>query len=107
MSNAQDRLAQVAMASGDTSVSELYRELGIKPVTLYRYVGPDGQLREQGEMVLATPNRCAVPRTVSARPVCGVVHEDDPECDRPSWSTSRREQRTVRRVGAYDSGSIW
>ena len=24
------------------------------PVTLYRYVGPQGQLREQGEKVLAT-----------------------------------------------------
>ena len=29
------------------------RELGISPVTLYRYVGPQGQLREQGEKVLA------------------------------------------------------
>ena len=38
----------------DTSVSKLCTELGIKPVTLYRYVGPQGQLREQGEKVLAT-----------------------------------------------------
>ena len=30
------------------------RELGILPVTLYRYVGPQGQLREQGQKVLAT-----------------------------------------------------
>ena len=36
-----------------TSVSALCRELGITPVTLYRYVGPQGQLREQGEKVLA------------------------------------------------------
>ena len=28
-------------------------ELGIKPATLYRCVGPQGQLREQGEKVLA------------------------------------------------------
>ena len=48
------RLAQAAMAHRDTSVSELCRELGIRPVTLYRYVGPQGQLREQGEKVLAT-----------------------------------------------------
>ena len=27
---------------------------GIAPVTLYRYVGPQGQLREQGEKVLAS-----------------------------------------------------
>ena len=51
---AQVRLAQAVMANRDTSVSELCRELGIKPVTLYRYVGPQGQLREQGEKVLAT-----------------------------------------------------
>ena len=43
-----------AMAHRDTSVSALCRELGITPVTLYRYVGPQGQLREQGEKVLAT-----------------------------------------------------
>ena len=36
------------------SVSELCRELGILPVTLYRYVGPQGQLREEGQKVLAT-----------------------------------------------------
>ena len=42
------------MANRDTSVSELCRELRIKPVTLYPYVGPEGQLREQGEKVLAT-----------------------------------------------------
>ena len=53
LSKAQVRLAQAAMAHRDTSVSELCRELGINPVTLYRYVGPQGQLREQGEKVLA------------------------------------------------------
>ena len=42
------RLAQAAMAHRDTSVSALCRELGIRPVTLSRYVGPQGQLREQG-----------------------------------------------------------
>ena len=42
------------MAHRDTSVSALCRELGINPVTFYRYVGPQGQLREQGEKVLAT-----------------------------------------------------
>ena len=46
-------LVQAAMAHRDTSVSALCRELGITPVTLYRYVGPQGQLREQGEKVLA------------------------------------------------------
>ena len=32
-------------------MSALCRELGIRPVTLYRYVGPQGQLREQGQAV--------------------------------------------------------
>lgn len=53
LSKAQVRLAQAAMASRDTSVSELCAELGIKPVTLYRYVGPRGELRDQGAKVLA------------------------------------------------------
>ena len=44
---------RAAMAHRDTSVSALCRELWIKPVTLYRYVGPQGQLREQGEQVFA------------------------------------------------------
>ena len=42
LSKAQVRLAQAAMAHRDISVSALCRELGITPVTLYRYVGPQG-----------------------------------------------------------------
>jgi DNA invertase Pin-like site-specific DNA recombinase len=52
LTKAQVRLAQAAMANRDTSVGELAAELGIKPVTLYRYVGPDGTLRENGRRVL-------------------------------------------------------
>ena len=40
------------MQSRDTSVAELAKELRIKPVTLYRYVGPNGELRENGKRVL-------------------------------------------------------
>ena len=40
------------MAQRDTSASELCTQLGIKPVTLYRYVGP------QGQKVLATWTEC-------------------------------------------------
>ena len=54
LSKAHVRLAQAAMAHRDTSVSALCSELGIRPVTLYRYVGPQGQLREQGQKVLAS-----------------------------------------------------
>ena len=52
LSKAQVRLAQAAMQSRDTSVAELAKELHIKPVTLYRYVGPNGELRENGKRVL-------------------------------------------------------
>ena len=52
LTKAQVRLAQAAMANRDTSVGELAAELGVKPVTLYRYVGPKGELRENGRRVL-------------------------------------------------------
>ncbi len=57
LSKAQVLLAQAAMAHRDTSVAALCRELGIKPVTLYRYVGPQGQLRKHGAKVLAESAR--------------------------------------------------
>jgi len=53
LTKAQVRLAQAAMARRDTSVADLAAELGIKPVTLYRYVGPTGELRNNGKRVLA------------------------------------------------------
>ena len=52
LSKAQIRVAQAAMKSRDTSVSELAAELGVNPVTLYRYVGPTGELRENAKRVL-------------------------------------------------------
>ena len=52
LSKAQVRLAQAAMVHRDTGVRELCAELGIRPPTLYRYVGPQGQLRDQGRRVL-------------------------------------------------------
>ncbi len=53
LTKAQVRLAQAAMSNRDTSVSQLAAELGVKPVTIYRYVGPNGELRENGKRVLA------------------------------------------------------
>lgn len=53
LTKAQVRLAQAAMSSRDTSVAQLAKELGVKPVTIYRYVGPNGELRENGKRVLA------------------------------------------------------
>ena len=40
------------MKNRDASVTDLAAELGIKPVTVYRYVGPDGDLREHRQRVL-------------------------------------------------------
>lgn len=38
----------------ETIVTELAAELGVNKSTLYRYVGPDGQLREQVRAVLGS-----------------------------------------------------
>jgi DNA invertase Pin-like site-specific DNA recombinase len=54
LTKAQVRLAQAAMASRDTSVAALAAELGVRPVTLYRYVDAQGNLREHGRRVLAS-----------------------------------------------------
>ena len=52
LTKAQVRLTQAAIESRDTSVTDLTMKLAFKPVTLYRYVGPDGELREHGRQVL-------------------------------------------------------
>ena len=52
LTKAQIRLAQASMKNRDTSVSELCKEIGITRPTLYRYVTPDGELREFGRRVL-------------------------------------------------------
>ncbi|MDE0207195.1 MAG: recombinase family protein [Candidatus Tectomicrobia bacterium] len=52
LTKAQVRLAQAAMKNRDTSVAELAAELGIRAVTLYRYVSPKGELRANGKRVL-------------------------------------------------------
>jgi DNA invertase Pin-like site-specific DNA recombinase len=52
MSKAQVRLAQAAMGKRETSVAALCDELRITRATLYRYVGPNGELRKHGRQVL-------------------------------------------------------
>ena len=52
LTKAQVRLAQASMKNRDTSVAELCKELGITRPTLYRYVAPNGELREFGVRVL-------------------------------------------------------
>ena len=48
LTKAQVRLAQAAMGKKETRVREVCEELGVTRVTLYRYVGPDGTLRDHG-----------------------------------------------------------
>lgn len=52
MTPAKVRLLQAAMGKPETNVAALCGELGIARQTLYRYVGPDGQLRHDGLRVL-------------------------------------------------------
>lgn len=53
LTKAQVRLAQAAMGNKETVVSELCDELGITRATLYRYIDPNGHLREHGIRVLS------------------------------------------------------
>jgi DNA invertase Pin-like site-specific DNA recombinase len=59
LTKAQVRLAQAAMRKKETIVSELCEELGITSATLYRYLSPDGQLRDHGKRVLKFQNKKA------------------------------------------------
>lgn len=52
LSKAKVRLAQAAMSNRESGVTELCEELGITRTTLYRYVGPNGELREHGKRVI-------------------------------------------------------
>ena len=52
LTKVQVRLVQAAMKNRDTSVAALAAKLRVKPVTLYRYVRPRGELRENGKQVL-------------------------------------------------------
>lgn len=52
LTKAQIRLAQAAMGKKETVVSELCKELGITRATLYRYVSPAGELRNNALKIL-------------------------------------------------------
>src|ERR1700674_4575475 len=49
MTASKVRFAMVAMGQPRTKISNLCQELGVGRQTLYRYVGPDGELRKDGE----------------------------------------------------------
>lgn len=46
------QIAMAAMGNEETVVNDLCRELGITRQTLYRYVSPQGKLRESGKQLL-------------------------------------------------------
>jgi len=52
LTKAQVRLAEAAMKNRDTSVRELCKELSITRPTLYKYIGPNGELRDYAKRVL-------------------------------------------------------
>ncbi|MER3353351.1 MAG: recombinase family protein [Hoeflea sp. D1-CHI-28] len=45
-------IAQAVMRDRDANVAEFCRQLGISTMTLYRYIAPDGTLREKGVKLL-------------------------------------------------------
>lgn len=57
MTTAKLRLAQAAMGKPETKIGDLCAELGITRQTLYRFVDPKGELRTDGEKLLARRNR--------------------------------------------------
>lgn len=52
MTAAKLRLVMAAMGKPETKVGELCLELGVTRQTLYRHIGPDGSLREDGKKIL-------------------------------------------------------
>lgn len=53
MTAAKVRLAAASMGKPGTVVGDLCVELGVSRQTLYRHVGPTGELRTEGEKILA------------------------------------------------------
>lgn len=52
MTAAKLRLAMAAMGKSGTVVGQLCKELGVTRQTLYRYVDPDGTMRDAGRKLL-------------------------------------------------------
>lgn len=59
MTPAKLRLAQASMGKPETKVGDLCTELGITRQTLYRFVGPKGELRADGEKLLKKKKRAS------------------------------------------------
>lgn len=57
MTAAKLRLAQAAMGKPETRIADLCAELGVTRQTLYRHVTPKGELRSDGDKLLAQRSR--------------------------------------------------
>ncbi|WP_051556952.1 recombinase family protein [Brucella intermedia] len=57
MTAAKLRLAQASMGKPETKVADLCTELGITRQTLYRFVGPNGEIRSDGKKLLSLMKR--------------------------------------------------
>ena len=68
MTPAKLRLAMAAMGQKETVVSELCKELGVTRQTLYRHLGPDGVLRQDGQNCLLYTSPSPRDRTRSRMP---------------------------------------
>lgn len=56
MTQAKLRLAMASLGQLETKIGPLCEELGISKQTLYRHVGPTGELREDGKKLLGDSN---------------------------------------------------
>lgn len=66
MTPAKLRLAMAAMGKPETEVGSLCKELGITRQTLYRHVGPKGELRPDGQKLLSRTNKARVAAEAAA-----------------------------------------
>ena len=73
MTSAKVRLAQAAMAKRDTKVGDLCKELGVTRQTLYRFVGPKGELREDGRKLLDSKGKKGQEEETRAALVAGSI----------------------------------
>lgn len=66
MTPAKLRLAMAAMGKPETEVGSLCKELGITRQTLYRHVGPKGELRPDGQKLLSRNGKARIATEVAA-----------------------------------------
>lgn len=92
LTKAQVRMAQAAMANRDTSVAQLCDELGVKPVTLYRYVDPREVICENTENV-SSPFSVALHTLTQTTPSGRACHKSpfrgvaSIQCDAPEFTS--------------------